>query len=79
VCAPARQAAMMRLLDRFFDLAEHGVAAGITPADIARMACVRPLQRLGEDIANTELARFPAMEAAIEREFVALTPRTGPA
>jgi V/A-type H+-transporting ATPase subunit A len=79
VCGPARQAAMMRLLDRFFDLAEQAIAAGVAPADIAQMACVRPLQRLGEDIADNELARFDALQAAIEREFVALTARSDPA
>jgi len=72
VCAPARQAAMMRLLDRFFDLAEQAVAAGVAPAKIAQMACVRPLQRLGEDIADEELSRFGELQALIEREFVAL-------
>ncbi len=73
VCAPSRQAAMMRLLDLFFDLAERAVAAGIAPADIVQMACVRPLQRLGEDIADTELSRLDTLQAAIEREFAALT------
>jgi len=76
VCAPARQAAMMRLLDRFFDLAEHALAAGVRPADIAQMECVRPLQRLGEDIPDRELARFEALQAAIEREFAALNERS---
>ena len=70
---------MMRLLDRFFDLAEQAIAAGVAPADIAQMACVRPLQRLGEDIADNELARFDALQAAIEREFAALTARSDPA
>ncbi len=78
VCAPARQAAMMRLLDRFFDLAEQAVAAGVAPAKIAQMACVRPLQRLGEEVADVELARFGELQAVIEREFVVLTDRLEP-
>jgi V/A-type H+/Na+-transporting ATPase subunit A len=77
VCAPARQAAMMRLLDRYFDLAERALAAGVAPAQIAQMACVRPLQRLGEDIPNDELARFDELQATIEREFATLTERSG--
>ncbi len=72
VCAPARQAAMMRLLDRFFDLAERALAAGVTASQIAQMECVRPLQRMGEDIPDDELARFDALQAAFEREFAAL-------
>lgn len=72
VCAPARQAAMMRLLDRFFDLAEQAVARGVHPADISRMQCIRPLQRLGEDIADTDLERFTTLAEEIEREFESL-------
>jgi V/A-type H+-transporting ATPase subunit A len=76
VCAPARQAAMMCLLDHFFDLAEHAIAAGVPPADIAQMECVRPLQRLGEDIPDRDLARIDALQAAIDREFAALNERS---
>jgi V/A-type H+-transporting ATPase subunit A len=77
VCAPGRQAAMMRLLEQFFDLAEKAVAAGVAPADIAQMACVRPVQRAGEDIADTELARFDELHKRIEGEFAALTDKLG--
>ncbi|MFO1324430.1 MAG: V-type ATP synthase subunit A [Burkholderiales bacterium] len=73
VCAPARQAAMMGTLDHFFDLAGRAVACGANPADIAQMKCVRPLQRLGEDIGDAELARFAPLVEAIDREFEALT------
>ncbi|HTR56758.1 MAG TPA: V-type ATP synthase subunit A [Casimicrobiaceae bacterium] len=72
VCAPARQAVMMRLLDRFFDLAEGALAAGVRTAEMAQLACVRPLQRMGEDIANEQLERFDALQATVEREFAAL-------
>jgi V/A-type H+-transporting ATPase subunit A len=66
---------MMRLLDRFFDLAEHALAEGTSPADIAQMQCVRPLQRLGEDIGDAELTRFAELSEAIDREFEAMTGR----
>jgi len=72
VCAPARQAAMMRILDRFFDLAEDALARGVHPSDIAQMKCVRLLQRLGEDVADGDLARFGALDESLEREFAAL-------
>ena len=71
VCAPARQAAMMRLLAHFFDLAERALAQGATPAAIAQMRCVRPLQRLGEDIGDAELGRIATLYEAVEREFEA--------
>jgi hypothetical protein len=36
------------------------------------MACVRPLQRMGEEIAEGQLARFGELEARMEAEFLAL-------
>jgi V/A-type H+-transporting ATPase subunit A len=72
VCSPARQAAMMRILDRFFDLAEQALARGVHPSDIAQMKSVRLLQRLGEDVADGDLARFGAVTESVEREFAEL-------
>jgi V/A-type H+-transporting ATPase subunit A len=77
VCSPERQGAMMRLVARFIDLAEAAVKDGVHPERIARMASMRPLQRMGEEIADDELARFDALAAALERDFAALrAPRT---
>jgi V/A-type H+-transporting ATPase subunit A len=69
---PERQAAMMRLLAHFVDQAEAALARGIGPDRIAAMACVRPLQRMGEEIAEGQLARFGELEARMEAEFLAL-------
>ncbi len=69
VCSPTRQGAMMRLLGRFFDLAEAAVVAGVHPEAISRMACMRPLQRMGEEIGDQELPRFADLQAQVEREF----------
>jgi hypothetical protein len=41
---------------------------------MASMACLRPLQRMGEEIADDALPRFAELEARVEREFAALTP-----
>jgi len=71
-CAPARQAAMMRIIAHFVDLAQKAVAAGVHPERIGRLDCVRPLQRMGDDIPDHELSRFAALEAAIDREFAAV-------
>jgi V/A-type H+-transporting ATPase subunit A len=76
VCSPARQGAMMRLLGRFIELAEAAVAADVHPELIARMACMRPLQRMGEDIGDGDLPRLAALQAAMEREFAGLVPAT---
>jgi V/A-type H+-transporting ATPase subunit A len=72
VASPAKQSAMMRLLGRFIDLAERAVGAGIQPDRIAAMACLRPLQRMGEEIRDGETASFAALEARVEREFTEL-------
>jgi len=73
VCAPARQGAMMRLIGRFIDLAEDAVAAGVHPGRIAQLACLRPLQRMGEEIGDGELPRLAELQAAMEREFAAMS------
>jgi V/A-type H+-transporting ATPase subunit A len=72
VCTPPRQAAMMRLIGRFVDLAEEAVAAGVHPDAIARLSCVREVQRMGEEIGNDELPRFDTLQATVERELAAL-------
>ncbi len=74
VCAPARQAAMMRLLGRFIDLAQAAQAAGATPERIAGIGCMRALQRMGEEIADDQLPRLAELEARMEREFAQLGP-----
>jgi len=73
VCSPSRQGAMMRVIGRFIDLAEAAAAAGIRPDLLARMTCLRPLQRMGEEIGDGELPRFAEIEAGMEREFAELT------
>ena len=74
VCSPARQGAMMRLLGRFIDLAEASLAAGATPERIASIACMRALQRMGEDIGDEQLPLLAELDARMEREFAQLAP-----
>ncbi|HEX7437869.1 MAG TPA: hypothetical protein VF308_14265, partial [Caldimonas sp.] len=73
VCSPARQGAMMRLLGRFIDLAEAAQSAGVEPERIGALACMRPLQRMGEEVADDQLARLSELEARMEGEFAHLT------
>jgi V/A-type H+-transporting ATPase subunit A len=72
VCSPARQAAMMRLVIRFVDHAEAAVASGVHPEQLAAMATLRAVQRMGEEIGDEALERFAALEARIDRDFAAL-------
>jgi V/A-type H+-transporting ATPase subunit A len=71
---PARQAAMMRLLAYFVDQAEVALHAGVAPDRIAAMACLRPLQRMGEEIGEDRLEGFAALEARMVAEFRTLAP-----
>ena len=74
VCSPARQGAMMGLLGRFIDLAEAAQAAGASPERIAALGCLRPLQRMGEDIGDGQLDRLAELQAQMEREFAQIAP-----
>ncbi len=79
VCSPPRQAAMMRLLGRFIDLAEAALAAGVAPQRMAWLPCLRALQRMGEDIADDQLALLAELDAQMEREFAQIVPVHGQA
>jgi len=72
VCSPRRQSLMMRLIGKFVDLAEAAVAAGVHPERLAHLRSLRQLQRMGEEIADSELERFAALEADLDREFAEL-------
>ncbi len=71
-CGPERQARMMRLLGRFIEHAEAALARGVTPERVAQMAIVRPLRRMGEDIAEGRPGEFDALAARMDAEFAAL-------
>jgi hypothetical protein len=62
----------MRLIAHFVDRAQQAVASGVHPERIARLDCLRPLQRMGDDIPDQALERFAELEAAIDREFAAV-------
>jgi V/A-type H+-transporting ATPase subunit A len=74
VAGPAKQAAMMRLVGRFIELATKAVAAGVAPDRLSRLACLRPLARMGEEIGDDEPEKFAAVAAALETEFHDLIP-----
>ncbi len=84
VCSPARQAAMMKLLGRFIELAEAAGAAGATPEQLAGLPGLRALQRMGEEIGDDQLGQLAELQARLEREFAQLgtthesTPETDP-
>jgi len=74
-CGPERQACMMRLLVHFIELAEAAAARGVTPEQIAALPVMRPLARMGEEIAEDELPRLAELEQRIDQAFAALMPQ----
>jgi V/A-type H+-transporting ATPase subunit A len=72
VATPARQGAMMRLIGRFIDLAQTAVAAGVSLDQIVRLDCMRPLQRMAEEIGNDELPRLAELAAGVEQQFATI-------
>jgi V/A-type H+-transporting ATPase subunit A len=82
VCTPQRQACMLRLLAHFIELAEAAVARGATPEDVFALEALRPLARMGEEIADAHdeaelpamLARFAGLQQRIESAFDAWAP-----
>ena len=70
--SPERQTVMLRLLMRFSELAQHAVAHGVTPAQIAGLRVYRRLQRMGEDIPPDALDDYAALGQEMERAFEGL-------
>ena len=65
---------MMRITGRFIELSTQAVAAGVAPDRITRLACLRPLARMGEEIGDGEMEKFDAVASALETEFHDLIP-----
>jgi V/A-type H+-transporting ATPase subunit A len=76
--SPRRQAAMMRLVAHFIDLAQAALARGVTAQQVAAMRAVRPIARMGEEIAEEAFDRFAALEERMEAEFHALAAEKEP-
>jgi V/A-type H+-transporting ATPase subunit A len=70
--SPARQTAMMRLLDRFFDASEAALQGGAAIAAIERLPVLRRLRRMGEEIGDDALPQFDALLGQAETELGAL-------
>jgi V/A-type H+-transporting ATPase subunit A len=78
-CGPDRQAGMMRLLVHFVELAEAAAATGVTPERIAALEVLRPLTRMGEDIAENQIEAMSALEKQLDQAFTSLAGGASPA
>ncbi len=69
-CPPERQAAMVRAVARFLDLAEEALACGVAPEAIAALSGYRRLLRMGEEVVGEEA--FGTLGEEVERDFTEL-------
>ncbi|MFW6197817.1 MAG: hypothetical protein ACOC5B_03045 [Myxococcota bacterium] len=71
-CSPERQAAMLRVLTKFIQLAEQALEAGVAPEQIEDLPVLRRLRRMGEEIGNDDLVAFDAIENETEMALTGL-------
>lgn len=71
-CSPQRQTAMLKLILRFIALAEEALADGVPPQRIAELDVLRRLQRMGEEIGESELEKFSDLSESVEAAMAAL-------
>ncbi|MDH5491401.1 MAG: hypothetical protein OEY14_05555 [Myxococcales bacterium] len=64
-CSPERQAAMLRLLIRFFALVEEALARGVPVERIEPLPVLRKLRRMGEEIGEADPAGFASLHAEL--------------
>ena len=77
-CGPERQAAMLRLLVHFIELAESAAAVGVAPEQIAALDVMRPLARMGEDIGEGQLEQLAELERRVAIAFSTLVVASTP-
>jgi V/A-type H+-transporting ATPase subunit A len=77
-CGPERQAAMMRLLVHFVELAESAASFGVAPEQVGTLDIMRPLTRMGEDIGEGQLDRLAELERKVEAAFSTLVVASSP-
>ncbi|HKJ70535.1 MAG TPA: V-type ATP synthase subunit A [Gammaproteobacteria bacterium] len=75
--SPARQAAMMRTIDRFLDRAEEAVADGVAVSRISGLGLLRRLRRMGEEIGEDEADAFEELGRRIDDDFDRLGQQDG--
>ena len=71
-CSPQRQTAMLKLILRFITLAEAKLDDGIPPQRIADLDVLRRLQRMGEEIGESELSKFAELSESVEAAMAGL-------
>jgi V/A-type H+-transporting ATPase subunit A len=72
-CSPARQAAIVKAVMRFIELAQRALERGVSPERIVALESYRRLQRLGEDLGEDRIALIEPLVRQVESQLESLT------
>ncbi len=72
-CSPERQTSILQLILRFIELSEGALERGVAPQAIAELPVLRRLQRMGEEIGQSDLSAFDGLRASLESAMAGLT------
>jgi len=76
-CTPARQVAMMKLINHFIDQSEKAVQQKVSVDAINALPVVRRLRRMGEEVGDDELEKFNELQQELEVECTRLSMQAG--
>ncbi|PLX56042.1 MAG: ATPase, partial [Chromatiales bacterium] len=71
-CSPERQAAMLRAVMHFLELAEHALEQGVALAQIGALPILAHMMRLGEEFGEDAIDRLRLMPRRLDHDFAAL-------
>jgi len=76
-CSPQRQTAMLKLVLHFITLARAALDRAVPPQQIAQLAVLRQLQRMGEEIGEDQLDKFAELRSALDAAMADLGKAAG--
>ena len=76
-CTPARQVAMMKLINHFIDQSEKAVQQKVSVDAINALPVVRRLRRMGEEVGDDELEKVNELQQELEVECTRLSMQAG--
>ncbi len=71
-CSPERQAAMLRAVMHFLELAEHALEQGVALAQIGALPILSHMMRLGEEFGEDAIDRLRLMPRRLDHDFATL-------
>ena len=72
-CSPAKQAGMLQLVVRFAQLAQQALEAGMPLEQISALPVLQRLQRMGEEVANDNVAALEDLNLQVDEAFAPAT------